>query len=520
VSDRALERRARRGRGPVASAADLPVDAACRDAIRATGARVVTTSRWLNAVSVAATPAESALIAALPCVDRVARVGARVSADPPAPGSALPNGGAALPPPAVHALGYGRSLAQLAQINVPALHDSGASGAGVVVGLLDTGFERTHGAFASTAILAERDFVNDDGNTADESGENVSGHGTAVFSAIGAFVPDTLIGVAYGATYVLAKTEIVSSEVPVEEDLWVAGLEWEESLGVDVVSSSLGYLAFPNEGFYTYEQMDGRTAVTTRAATLAVERGVVMVNSMGNEQQTSWHYLVAPADAECVVSVGAVDGSGTATFFTSVGPTADGRLKPDVAALGLGTYVARTDFGGGSAFGENTGTSFAAPLIAGVAALLLERDPDLTPSQVQTALRRTASHAGSPDLFSGYGVANALAASSYAAPDSHSCLVLAPLALHKQAGDLFVPALGDLGWAFDLPAAGPVTARVYDVSGREVAILLDRILAAATGIALPWDGRAAGGHEAAAGIYVLGLETPAGTVSSRVVLVR
>ncbi len=519
VSDRALARRARRGRGPVASAADLPVDAACRDAILATGARVVTTSRWLNAVSVAATAAESALVAALPCVAAIRPVGARASVEPQ-PEPSLGRVEDARPPRAPHALDYGPSAAQLAQINVPALHDSGYSGAGALVGLLDTGFERTHPGFATTTILAERDFVNDDGNTADEGAENVSGHGTAVLSAVAAFAPGELIGAAYGASFVLAKTEIVSSEVPAEEDLWVAGLEWEESLGVDVVSSSLGYLSFPGQSFYTYEQMNGRTAVTTRAASFAVDRGVVVVNSMGNERQNPWHYLVAPADAECVISVGAVDQNGQPTFFTSVGPTSDGRLKPDVAALGFGTYVARTDFGGGSVYGPNSGTSFAAPLVAGVAALLLESNPGFTPAQVQIALRRTGSRAASPDTLSGYGVANALAAAYFAPPDSQTCLVLTPVRLRKRVGDVFVPALGELGWSFDLPAPGRVTASVHDVSGREVLTLLDGDLAAGRGIAIPWDGRATNGESAAAGVYVLRLETPAGTVTSRVVLVR
>lgn len=530
VGSRALARRALRGRGPTVTEADLPVDGACRDAVRATGARIRTASRWLHAVSVVATPAESARIAALPCVASIRRVGSRAALEPePPPADGADIMGGERPPnisQGPHALDYGPSAAQLAQIGVPALHDSSLSGAGLLVGLLDTGFERTHPAFSSTQILAEWDFVNDDTSTADEGIENVSGHGTAVLSAIAAHAPGEMIGVAYEATFVLAKTEIVSAEFPAEEDLWVAGLEWEESLGVDVVSSSLGYLAFPGETFYTYEEMDGETAVTTVAASMAVERGVVVVNAMGNERSNAWHYLIAPADAEAVISVGAVDGNGNATSFTSVGPTADGRLKPDVMALGLGTIVARTDFGGGSAYGPNSGTSFSTPLVAGVAALLLESRPASTPAQIQAALRQTASRCASPDTISGFGlvradVARALLAAGVEPSEPVPAMTGPPgLRLHRPSGDLFAPSLGPLNWTLDVPVAGRVTARLFEPTGREVAVLLDGDEGAVCDLPLAWDGRGKSGNDLPSGVYFLRVATASGSASRRLVLVR
>ncbi len=530
LTSRALERRVRRGRGSDAefSEADLPVEAEHRERVAATGARIVVSSRWLNAVSVAATPVERARIADLSCVARIAPVALRAAREPSANLGTTEDsraGGRAARPLATgegDTLDYGASLAQLAQIGVPALHGSGYSGSGIVIGLLDSGFESTHPSFASTSILAERDFVNADSNTADEGTEFVSLHGTAVFSAVGGFAPGELIGAAYGASFLLAKTEDVRNEYQAEEDFWVAGIEWQESLGVDVVSSSLGY-----RDWYVYAQMDGATAVTTRAAQMAVDRGVVVVNSMGNERGNAWNYLVAPSDAEGVISVGAVDMAGTAGSFSSVGPTADGRLKPDVVALGVGVQVARGDFnrGGPTYWPGAIGTSFATPLVAGAAALILQADPDATPSEIQSALRCTASRAAAPDTSLGYGLVRAADALAFSPPDSGGCKFAGtppPIALRIASpfGGVFAPARGGLGWHFDLPRTSRVTARLFDVAGRIVATLFDANFDAGVGLDLPWDGRTASGDDAPSGVYLLRLETPAGAAAARVILVR
>jgi hypothetical protein len=253
--------------------------------------------------------------------------------------------------------------------------------------------------------------------------------------------------------------------------------------------------------------------------------------------------MIAPADAEGVISVAAVTAFGTAAGFSSVGPTSDGRLKPDVAALGLGVTGAFAHFGGGQGpYTSNLpGTSFATPLVAGVAALLLEGHPDFTPAQVKAALHATASQSGAPDTSLGHGIVRAYEAMFIAAPLPGACdpaldprppggcvaadttdttRVAGALQLHRPGGDLFAPASGDLGWSFDLPEAGRVSARVFDASGRAVATLLDGERAAADGIALPWDGRLAGGADAPSAVYLLRLATPAGTRSARIVLVR
>ncbi len=222
---------------------------------------------------------------------------------------------------------------------------------------------------------------------------------------LGGYAPGTLIGPAYGADFLLAKTETDKFERPIEEDYWVAGIEWAESLGAEVVSSSLGYT-----DWYTFADMNGLTAVTTRAANRAAELGVVVVNAAGNERGAAWNHIIAPADGFEVLAVGAVTSSGAIASFSSPGPTADGRIKPDVCALGVNNRLAANLADGTDTYDRGSGTSFATPLIGGVAALLLEAHPGWTPREVRAALLASASRSGAPNNDFGWGIANAAAA--------------------------------------------------------------------------------------------------------------
>ncbi len=313
-----------------------------------------------------------------------------------------------------HSFDYGDSYTQLQQINVPAVHDLGINGQGIIVGVLDAGFNNLpHQAFANMNIIAAYDFVNNDADVDDGSDMGDGTHGTETLSTIGGFKEGQLIGPAFGASFILAKTENTESETPIEEDNWIAGIEWMDSIGVDVTSTSLGYIDFdsPYTG-YTWQSMNGNTCRITIAADLAVSRGICVVNSAGNEGDNSSHNtLGAPADGDSVIAVGAVSSTGSRVYFSSVGPTVDGRIKPDVMAMGSSVRVASPTNVSGYTYSD--GTSFSGPLAGGVATLVLSAMPTLTPMQVRDAMRNTASLHDNPNNQYGYGILDALAAVNY-----------------------------------------------------------------------------------------------------------
>ena len=410
ISPRAQARRAMRGRLPRrAFFDDMRLDPAYVEQVRGRVARVRQQSRWLNAVSAEATAAQIDAIVALSFVERIDVVRRYRRGDeavePIAAGAERGAAQQVTRPGAI--FDYGTAYDQVAQLRVPELHERGLSGQGVVVAVFDSGFPAlSHEVFAGTTILAERDFV----NGFDSVRGSTQAHGTSTLSVLGGFREGQLIGPAYGASFLLAITEDARSETPVEEDNWVAAVEWAEALGADVISSSLGYLEFDLPfTSYTDRDMDGETAITTRAADSAAERGMVVVTSAGNGGfHPARNTLGAPADGKRVLAVGAVDRNGVRAPFSSVGPTADGRIKPDVAALGLGAKVAHP--ASNESYALASGTSFSCPLTAGVVALLLEAHPAYTVDDVTFALRSTASRAAAPDNLLGWGTIDAVAA--------------------------------------------------------------------------------------------------------------
>jgi subtilisin family serine protease len=400
--DRAIQRRSLRGSGVLSDFSDLPVYQPYVDSLKSTGVKIKTVSRWLNAVSVLATVRDIERIAEFGFVQKIQKVATFYRPLPEIERKAPEYKKSLIP----EILDYGPSYAQLLQIHVPELHRLGYTGKGIRIGMLDTGYFLHHRAFQylldSNRIVATRDFINGGTYVEDPAGQQTI-HGTYTLSALAGYVPDTLIGPAYNSEFVLAKTEIVNQEIQIEEDYWVAGIEWEESLGVDIVSSSLGY-----NDWYTWQGLD--TALCTRAANIAVSKGVVMVNSAGNERNLPWHYIIAPANGDSVIAVGAVDLNGNIASFSSVGFPWDfqiGKIKPDVCACGVGTYCA--DAGGGYAYVN--GTSLSTPLVAGTCALVLQTDTTLKPMQLRERLWMTASQANSPDTLKGYGIVNALRSS-------------------------------------------------------------------------------------------------------------
>ncbi len=404
-SSRVLQRRSKTLGENAVLPGDLPLRKEYVDRVLSSGSTLRHRSKWLNAVSVEATPEMIREMSTYPFVTRIQRVASIGRIDPLEPAE----GGKAGREDRYQVSGsldYGPSLGQLEQINVPAVHDSGYSGSGVIVMMLDTGYYKDHESLVSLDVIAEWDFIFNDGETQNEP-EDVSNqhdHGTATWSALGGYMPGQLIGPAYNASFLLAKTEDLRSETPAEEDNYVAALEWGDSLGVDIASASLAYLDF-DTGYpdYTYEDLDGNTAVISVAIDEAARRGILVCNAASNngpEFGTIW----TPADADSMIACGAVDPDGMITDFSSRGPTFDGRIKPEVVARGSGTYAA-SSYGGYGWFG---GTSLSTPLVGGSAALVLEAHPEWGPMEIREAMMATASRATVPDNAYGSGLIDVL----------------------------------------------------------------------------------------------------------------
>ena len=398
-------------------------------------------------------------------------------------------------------------------MQVPLMHAAGLSGAGVLVCMLDGGFRTTHQIFAGLNIVATYDFVNDDPVVDDQVPPDAAGdasHGTSTLACVAGFKPGTYVGGAYGCSVALGKTEYGSTETPVEMDNWQRGAEWADSLGADVISSSLGYFLFdsPNPS-YTYADMDGRTTVVTRAASEAVRRGITVVNAAGNEGATAWHFLIAPADADTVLAIGAVDSFNVVTAFSSRGPSADGRIKPDVTAMGSRVYL--PSFSNPAAYGRASGTSFATPLTAGVVALVLEAHPTWGPFEVREALRETALNHLAPNNDIGWGLVQGFAASQW----TPSTTAIDPPGESDAAGRVALtagpnPFRAGQSQMVRFRARGRVALDLFDVRGRRVSRLFEGVVDGPA--ACSWNGSGDDGKSLPAGMYWIRLSAapPAG----------
>ncbi|MEJ5263634.1 MAG: S8 family serine peptidase, partial [Ignavibacterium sp.] len=439
VSEKSLQRRTKLNNESLIDFTDLPVNQNYIEELQTIGFQLKQKSKWLNAVSGYANKnvieqiAQRNFIKSLDIVKTFKKTESELEftetefEKPQHPSQ----------PEGVNSLNYGQSYTQLNLMQVPAVHDLGYDGSGVTICVMDAGFNNlAHVAFDSMNIIAMWDFVNGDPNVGDEGDMGNGSHGTNTLSVIGGFAPGNLIGPAYRSNYILAKTENTDSETPVEEDNWVAALEWADSIGVDVTSTSLGYLEYdPPFTSYTWQDMNGNTAIITIAADLAVKKGIVVVNSAGNEGWRSTpNSLVAPADGDSVFAIGAVDGSGIRVGFSSFGPTVDGRIKPDFMAMGSNVWAARSS--GTTQYTYVSGTSFSCPLSAGVVALLLQSNPNLTPIQIRNILRQTSTRSNTPDNFYGWGIIKALDAIN---------LITVPVELISFSANYFNNAV-ELGW--------------------------------------------------------------------------
>lgn len=415
LSEKVLKRRAKVDRDFVVFA-DIPVKKSYINQVERFGVIHKRTSRWLNAASFEVTQEnidQLDKISNLPFVSYITPVAGFKTNDITDPDPNPAKFDSPKSSEAVDALDYGWSFEQLDQINVPEAHNQGLTGEGVTLAIMDTGFRKTHDAFdqhyVDGRVLDEYDFVFDDGNTANEVGDvsDQWNHGTYIWSVSGGFLNGAIYGPAYKAKFLLAKTEDLRSETPVEEDNWIAALEWADSLGTDVITTSLGY-----SDWYTKSDYDGNTAPITLAANTCDGLGIVMCNSMGNAGPGDTT-LSPPADAFNILAVGAVYSSGTIAGFSSRGPTSDGRVKPEVCAQGVSTYAALATSDGSYTYVN--GTSLSTPLVAGAVCLMIEAHPDYTPEQIREALKQTADNASSPNNTYGWGIIDVEAALNWGA---------------------------------------------------------------------------------------------------------
>lgn len=414
------------------------------------GIKVVHTSRWFNAVSVVGSPPAIRRAARCPVVCETRPVARFRRRELPGPVSSP-----RYKPLQRSDAEYGLAAAQSDLIGIPAVHQTGYRGAGMRIGVFDTGFRLDHRCFGQLNVVAQYDFVNGDSVVADQPGDPAQQdqHGTKVLSLLAGYDPGYFLGTAWEAEFVLAKTEDIQIESVTEEDNWIRALEWAESLQVDIVTSSLGYI-----DWYTYPDLDGNTALCTKAADLAVGKGLCLVVSAGNEGNLAWHYITAPADGDSVIAVGSVNLLGAVSAFSSRGPTADGRIKPDLAACGEFCYTADPYVPDG--YVPSSGTSMAAPQVAGACALLRQMHPGWQPMDIRQALRATASQADRPDTLKGWGVINAAAAAGLGInrPD--------PRAPDRMEVTLYpVPGGRHLSVTLHLPRTGTVRLALYSLSG-------------------------------------------------------
>jgi len=387
---------------------DIPINAEYFTLVKAQATKIRHQLKAINAISVEATAEAIYKIAIFDFVQKIDIIKKLKRQPEPAYSDVKYNIKSENKLSNVFALDYGDSFVQNDQIQVPAVHDLGFTGNGVVIAIFDAGFNRlSHESFSQMNIAGTQDFVNGDSDVGDGSDMGVGSHGTNTLSTIGGFSSGNLIGPAYSATYYLAKTENTESELHVEEDNWCAAAEWADTNGAQIITSSLGYTTFDEGTNYSSSDLDGETTIVTLCADIAAENGIVVINSAGNSG-AGITTIGAPSDGHFVIAVGAVQASGALSSFSSVGPSADGRIKPDVVAMGTLVRVASSLSDTG--YSNVNGTSFSCPLTAGVAALIIEANPNLTAAQVRDILRNSADKNLTPNNSFGYGLVNALEA--------------------------------------------------------------------------------------------------------------
>lgn len=406
LSQRSIERRKKVMGENYFTYDDLPLSKNYVDQIEKRGIKIANKLKWFNAVSCYLTDKQLNEIKNLQFIQKIEKVKTLVSSNPVEQNIIPEVKNQSLKK--TNSLDYGESLTQNNLSDIPAVHDLGINGQGVVVGILDSGFRwKTLPSLSTKNVIAEHDFVFNDNVTANESQDIPSqdNHGTAVFSIMAGYAPGFLIGPAYGASFILAKTENVPSETHAEEDNYAAALEWMDSIGVDITSSSLGYSLFDNTTFsYAYNDMNGNTTIVAKAANAAFDRGISTFTAAGNDGNNPWYYISSPGDAFDIITVGAVTSQNVLASYSSHGPTSDGRIKPEIVAMGSSIQHA---VAGTTTYQKGNGTSYATPMAAGMGALLKSTYPYLTNRQIRDIFIACGDNTDNPNNDRGYGLISA-----------------------------------------------------------------------------------------------------------------
>jgi serine protease AprX len=311
---------------------------------------------------------------------------------------------------------YGNSFRQNNIVNTIRLHQYGITGKGITIGIIDAGFYTLHKAFEKTTILKEFDFVTNEATTLNYNHVKGLDHGTNVFSVVGGYKINEIIGIAYGADFILAKTDISTERLAEEEQNAIKAAKWLYENNANIITTSLSFNKFDNADYYYPSQMDGKTARITRTADSLVNKGILFISSAGNNYEEEWRIVEPPGDGFRVLAAGSIDKNLNHSFFSSSGPTIDGRIKPDIVTPGEGVWNANYLPKLKPEFSWNHGTSLSAPIAAGIAALVLSAHPELSADQVIEAIKNTSSKSDNPDNLYGWGIPDAEKAVSYFGP--------------------------------------------------------------------------------------------------------
>ena len=375
---------------------DYPVNSAYLDSLEDAGLEVIHTTKWLNGALVKGTQQAVDIMLDKPFIRKTTPINTFYG------GTRVKEVKDIMSGP-----DYGASESQTEMLELDVMHERGYTGKGISIAVFDSGFpsltslDPFQRLVQNNQIKYTYSFVN---NSTNVYGTSNGQHGLNVFSTIGAYVDGQIIGAAYDADFYLFETEDSGSESPLEELNWLFAAERADSLGVDIITTSLGYNDFDGVLFdFVYADLDGDKTIITQAADLAAGTGILVIASAGNEGSISWEKIVAPADGDSVLAVGAVNSAGSIMSFSSRGPSADGRIKPDVMAQGGSVAVVRSS---GSVSNTAQGTSFSTPIMAGFAACLWQENPTLTNMQLLTRIQQSGHLADDPDNNYGYGIPN------------------------------------------------------------------------------------------------------------------